>query len=201
MKIEMMIALCAAAVTVGAAELAPLEEKLAPAEGVSVVGMSVIPATYFEYPGPGCDVKGLRFNLLAGHHREVYGLDFGSIANWADGDMNGVSVAGVGNWCDGATFGIHLSSVINYAESGVNGLQLALVNSAWGIGGLQLGFANATSEGRGVQVGVWNMAESFSGIQVGLVNVAMHCRGLQLGLGNIIADSPLTACIFLNAWF
>lgn len=201
MKHWLMVALCATGALPGAADEPLLSEELAPAEGMSVFALSLGPASCLEWPGPGCDVKGLRFNLLAGRHREVRGIDFGTLVNWTDGDLDGLSVAGVGTWCAGATFGVHVASAVNYAEADVKGLQLALVNSAWGIDGLQLGCVNATSQGRGAQVGVWNMAESFRGIQIGLVNTAMSCSGVQLGLGNIIAESPLTACVIMNAWF
>ena len=201
MKNILMAAACAVVMTGSAKDQKPIDDSLPPAEGWSPVGFAFAPVRYLQHPGPGCDVNGLGLGLLAAHNREVNGVDFGALGNWADGDINGLACSGVCNWCDGASFGLHFASVLNYAEGEVNGCQLGCVNSAYGAYGFQLGAVNCVSEGGGFQVGVWNLAETWRGVQLGLVNMAMNYSGIQVGLGNIIGESPLTACVFVNAWF
>lgn len=201
MKQLLMAATCAAVMTGLSAEQKPIDEGLPPAEGWSPVGFAFLPVRYLQCPGVGSDVNGLRLGLLAGHNRQVNGFDIGTLGSWADGEINGLSCSGLGNCCEGATFGIHLSGIVNYATGTINGCQFATVNSACTANGFQVGVVNCVSDGGGFQVGVWNMAESWSGFQLGLVNTAMNYRGVQVGLGNVIGSSPLTACVFVNAWF
>lgn len=201
MKQMLMAAACAAVMTGTAEGTKPIEDALPPAEGWSPVGFAFAPVRYLQFPGSRDDMNGFGFGLIAGHYREVNGVDFGAFGNWADGELNGLACAGLGNCCDGASFGVHLASAVNYAEGPVNGCQLAMVNSAFTVSGLQFGLVNCVSEGSGCQVGAWNLAESWHGVQFGLVNMAMNYSGIQIGLGNIIGESPLTACVFFNAWF
>ena len=175
--------------------------ELKPAEGTWYSGLALFPCRYAELPGPGCDVYGLRFGLIGARNRNVGGLDFGSIVNWADGSLDGLSFAGIATVCDSASFGIHFASCVNYAEQTVNGAELALVNCPYGMNGVQLGLVNAVREGSGVQLGFWNMAEDFSGFQMGFCNMAMSMRGVQFGLVNLITEGAVTACILLNANF
>jgi len=201
MKKLLIAALCAAAMTGGAQETKLIDEAQLPAEGWSPVGFAFAPVRYLQYPGTRCDVDGLQLGLTLGHYREINGIDIGTMGSWADGELNGLSFSGVCKYCGGASFGLHFSSVMNYASGDVNGAQLAVVNSAYGVNGFQVGMVNFVSEGNGGQLGVFNMAETLRGFQVGLVNMAMNCSGIQVGLGNIIGESPLTACVFFNAWF
>ena len=201
MKKLLVAAFCAAAIAAGAEETRLIEDALPPATGWSPVGFAFLPVRHLQFPGVGSDVDGLRFAMTAGHNREVNGIDFGLIGSWADGEINGVSISGLAKCSGGAAFGVHLAAALNYASGDLTGIQLALVNSAYRVNGLQVGMVNFESEGSGFQVGVFNMAESFHGLQVGLVNMAMNYRGIQVGLGNIIGESPLTACVFFNAWF
>ena len=201
MKKMLIAAVCAAAMTAGAQETKLIEDVLPPAEGWSPIGIAFLPVQYLQFPGPGSDVDGLRIGLTVGHNRQVNGIDFGTIGSWADGEINGLSCSGVFRCCGGAEFGIHLTSVVNYSSGELNGCQLSLVNSSYGAYGLQLGVVNYVSAGGGLQLGVFNLAESFQGLQIGLVNTAMNYSGIQIGLGNIIGESPLTACVFFNAWF
>ena len=175
--------------------------ELKPAEGTWYGGLALFPCRYAEMPGPGHDVYGLRLGVIGARNRNVGGLDFGSVVNWADGSLDGLSLAGIATVCDSASFGIHFASCVNYAEQTVSGAELALVNCPFGMNGFQLGLVNAVREGRGVQIGVWNMAEDFSGFQLGLCNMAMSMRGVQLGLVDIITEGTVTACIVLNANF
>lgn len=175
--------------------------ELKPAEGTWYSGLALFPCRYAEMPGPGCDVYGLRFGLIGARNRNVGGLDFGSIVNWADGSLNGLSFAGIATVCDSASFGIHFASCVNYAEQTVNGAELAIVNCPYGMNGFQLGFVNAVREGSGFQLGFWNMAEDFSGFQMGFCNMAMSMRGVQFGLVNLITEGAVTACILFNANF
>ena len=175
--------------------------ELKPSEGTWYSGLALFPCRYAELPGPDCDVYGLRFGLIGSRNRNVGGLDFGSIVNWADGSLNGLSFAGIATVCDSASFGIHFASCVNYAEQTVNGAELALVNCPYGMNGFQLGLVNAVREGSGFQLGFWNMAESYSGFQMGFCNMAMSMRGVQFGLVNLITEGAVTACILLNANF
>ena len=201
MKKLLIAAVCAAAMTGIAEDTRLLDDELPPAEGWSPIGIAFLPVTYLQLPGVGSDVHGLRIGLTAGHNRQVNGIDVGAIVNWADGEINGIACAGAANLSGGATFGFHLTSVMNYATGWLNGGQVAVFNSAYGVNGLQTGLANFVSEGNGFQIGVFNLAETFRGVQIGLINTAMNYSGIQIGLGNIIGESPLTACIFFNAWF
>ena len=175
--------------------------ELKSAEGTWYGGLALLPCRCAELPGPGYDVYGLRFGLIGSRNRNVGGLDFGSVVNWADGSLDGLSLAGVATVCDSAAFGIHFASCVNYAEQTVNGAELALLNCPYGINGVQLGLVNAVREGRGIQLGFWNMAEEFAGFQMGFCNMAMSMRGVQFGLVNLITEGAVTACILLNANF
>lgn len=175
--------------------------ELRPAAGTWYSGFALFPCSGAELPGLDYDVYGLRFGVIGARNRNVGGLDFGSVVNWADGSLNGLSFAGIATVCDSASFGIHFASCVNYAEQTVNGAELALVNCPFGMNGVQLGLVNAVREGSGVQLGFWNMAEDFSGFQMGVANMAMSMRGVQLGLVDIITEGAVSACIFLNANF
>ena len=201
MKTLLFAAACAVVMAGRANEAALIDEALPPADGWSLLGFAVAPARYMQFPGAASDVDGLRLALTVGHNRQVNGIDIGAIGSWADGEINGLSCSGVYRQCGGAAFGLHLSSVLNYASARLNGCQVSMVNSAYLVSGFQLGLVNYVSEGNGFQVGAFNMAETMRGIQVGIVNTTMNCSGVQVGLGNIIGESPLTACVFLNAWF
>ena len=201
MKRLLIATVCAVAMTVGAQEVTLVDEALPPAKGWSPIGFAFAPVQYLQFPGAGSDVDGLRLALTVGHNREVNGIDLGTIGSWTDGEINGLSFSGLFKCCGGATFGLHLSSMVNYSSGPLDGVQLALVNSAYDADGLQLGLVNYVSEGSGIQFGLFNMAETFHGLQFGIVNTAMNYRGIQIGLGNIIGESPLTACVFFNAWF
>lgn len=201
MKKLLIAAMCAAVFTCGAEETQLVDEALPPAEGWSPIGFAILPVQYLQFPGDGSDVNGLRIALTSGHNREVNGLDFAAVWGWADGEINGLSCSGLGRISGGAAFGVHLTSAVNYSSGWVTGAQLATVNSSYGISGMQVGLTNFASEGNGIQLGLFNMAETFRGVQLGLVNIAMDYSGVQIGLGNIIGESPLTACMFFNAWF
>lgn len=201
MKTLLFAAACAVVMAGHAKETNFIDEPLPPADGWSLLGFAFLPATYFQFPGTASDVDGLRLGLTVGHNRQVSGIDIGVIGSWSDGEINGISCSGIYKQCGGAEFGIHLSSVMNYASGSLSGCQFSLVNSAYCINGLQIGLVNYVSEGNGLQISTFNMAETLRGIQIGLVNMTMNCSGIQLGLGNIIGESPLTACVLLNAWF
>jgi len=197
----MMVAVFALSISGLAAEGPLIEEQLEPADGWSPVGVAFLPATYLQWPGHGSDIDGLQLSLLGNHAHELAGVGLATFGCWADGNMDGLVVAGLCTWSNGSTFGLHMASIVNYAEGSVNGIQMASFNSAYGISGLQLGVVNCASESSGVQCGFWNLTERGCGLQLGLVNMAMDYSGVQIGLGNIIGSSPLTACIFVNAWF
>jgi len=201
MKTLLFAAACAVVMAGHAKEANLIDEALPSADGWSLFGIAFLPATYFQFPGTASDVDGLRLGLTVGRNRQVNGIDIGAIGSWADGEINGLSCSGLYKQCGGAAFGIHMASAMNYASGRLNGCQASLVNSAYCVNGLQLGLVNYVSEGNGLQIGAFNIAETLRGIQIGLVSATMNCSGVQIGLGNIIGESPLTACVFLNAWF
>ena len=201
MKKMLLAAVCAVAMAGVAQEVTLVDEALPPAKGWSPLGFAFAPVRYLQFPGEGSDVDGLRIALTVGHNRQVNGVDIGAIGSWADGEINGLAFSGLFKCCGGAEFGLHFSSVVNYSSGPLNGIQIALVNSSYCANGLQVGVVNYVSEGGGLQLGLFNMAETLGGLQIGLVNTAMDYSGIQIGLGNIIGESPLTACVFFNAWF
>ena len=201
MKKLLIATVCVVAMMVGAQEVTLVDEALPSAKGWSPLGFAFAPVRYLQFPGEGSDVDGLRIALTVGHNRQVNGIDIGAIGSWADGEINGLAFSGLFKCCGGAEFGLHFSSVANYSSGPLNGIQIALVNSSYCANGLQAGIVNYVSEGSGLQLGLFNMAETFGGLQIGLVNTAMNYSGIQIGIGNIIGESPLTACVFFNAWF
>lgn len=197
----LIASLCAASVACQGEESLLIDEALPPAKGWSLVGFALAPVRFMQFPNVESDVHGLGIGLTAGHNRQVNGIDIAAFANWAEGEINGIACSGIANSCGGATFAIHLAPVVNYSSGRLNGMQISTVNSAYGVNGFQAGLVNYMLEGGGFQIGLFNVAETFRGLQIGLANMAMNCSGVQMGICNIIGESPLTACVFFNAWF
>lgn len=60
----------------------------------SPLGIGLLPPSA-QFPEQTWSVTGFRFNLLAGHHCDVFAHDIGTFINIADGDMFGLEVAGL----------------------------------------------------------------------------------------------------------
>jgi len=156
----------------------------------------------FECPERDYDVVGLRFNLLAGRHRNMTGVDFGTIVNICDGSCSGVEFAGICNVVGDSAWALQISAACNYSHHDARGMQLALVN--WGdedMVGLQLGGFNCAGMFGGCQIGVLNSAESGGGVQIGVVNVSDEFVGVQFGLLNINLSSGVPVLPIMNVMF
>ena len=173
----------------------------------SPLGIGLLPPLA-QYPEQAWSVTGFRFNLLAGHHCDVFALDIGTFVNIADGDMFGLEVAGIynqigsssgslqiaglANTCSGTFGGVQIAGILNPNSIGGYGFggQIAGMNKADSIDGVQIGvLCKATGKITGGQVGVLNQAREMLGVQIGVVNVADNMTGVQLGVVNVINNS------------
>lgn len=178
--------------------------------GVSPIGFAITDGA--QLPTYRTGVAGLRFALLAGANRRMYGLSIGVLTNGkgsrgGDGDVGGLQIAGVLNDADAAEFGVwqiagfgnimrdggslvQLAGIYNWTKGPSCGLQLAGVfNRAEGdFTGVQIAGLLNEAEGTfsGLQVAVLNDAESrMEGLQIGVINYAYVLRGIQIGVFNV----------------
>lgn len=168
-------------------------------------------ATPVQFPDSDYNVSGLRFSLLWGSHRDVYGLDLGGVGNITNQRFVGTPISGVFNYTKGETtaLGVQLAGLTNFnlQKTHVYGLQLALGlnynKAASEVIGLQLAAVNLAefTDVYGVQIGVYNRAHSVRGLQIGLVNVADNLRGLQIGLVNFHYTGLFYVSPFVNFGF
>lgn len=165
-----------------------------------------------EFPPDDYNVTGIRVSLLWGHHRSVYGFDFGVLGNITELDFAGIAFAAgfnmtrgeahfVGGQFAGITnintnkahvVGVQFAGGVNFnqAESSVSGLQAALIGN----------LASYTKI-YGVQIGLYNRALSIYGLQVGLINIAENVHGLQIGLINFNRTGVFAVSPVLNFGF
>ncbi len=180
-------------------------------EPYSHLGLSLLPAV--ETPSPSEGVKGLRFNLLVGRHRELRGLDIGVIGNEVTGTVNALQIAGIYNWVGNPTDsgfqfkGIQVAGIMNHSAGGSDGLQFAGImnHSAGESEGLQCaGILNIfDGESEGLQcAGILNLrAGDSKGLQcAGILN---YCDGEFLGpqaagVCNVV-DGKMNAIFFQAA--
>ena len=169
-------------------------------DGWAIAGVGFWPV--WEWPGSGADVRGLRLNVVAGRHRNVVGLDFGTLVNVCDEACTGLAFAGICNVVGDSAWAAQFAAACNYSHHDARGIQLSLVN--WcdeDMGGVQLGCANLAGDFGGLQLGVMNSAESGGGMQMGVVNVSSEFTGVQFGLLNLNMASGVPVLPFLNARF
>jgi len=172
----------------------------------AVTPLSVGVAPPVQFPPSDFTVTGLRLSGLWGHHRDLYGLDFGLLGNITDQSFVGLGASGLFNYTKGTTtiLGLQLAGLtnINTGKTNVYGLQVALgLNSntaASSLAGVQLAAVNLSPfmDIYGLQAGIYNSAKDVYGFQIGLVNVADNLHGIQIGLINfhkkgLIGVSPL----------
>ena len=170
------------------------------AETWSLAAFGMYPA--WEVPNERYDVRGMRFNLIAGCHRNVTGVDFGTLVNICDGSCSGAEFAGICNVVGDSAWAVQIAAACNYSHHDAYGLQLALIN--WGdedMAGLQLGGFNCAGMFGGCQIGVLNSAESGGGAQIGVVNVSDEFIGVQFGLINLNLSSGVPVLPIMNVWF
>ncbi|MBR0055695.1 MAG: hypothetical protein IJP66_00040 [Kiritimatiellae bacterium] len=180
-------------------ELAP--PSLPPSHGVSPLAIGIFPAV--EAPAQDCDVTFLRINILAGRHRDVYGLDVGVIGNEVAGEFVGVQVAGFYNSIGKSDVALQFAGILNRCGGDFAGLQAAVAaNFTDGtMTGFQFGLVNRAARLDGLQIGLFNIAETGSGVQIGLWNSAQSLEGLQIGVGNCNADSSMPFFPVINFAF
>ncbi len=177
----------------------------------AVTPLSVSIAPPVQFPPQDFSITGVRLSLLWGHHRDVYGLDFGVLGNITDQDFVGIGVAGGFNATYGSTsiIGLQLAGLGNYNQqkTSVVGLQAALLTNInvaeSSVYGVQLAVTNLSTNTSiyGAQLGVYNRAKSVYGIQLGLVNIADNLHGLQIGLVNFNNTGVFKVSPILNVGF
>lgn len=177
---------------------------------MSPVSIAILPP--IQFPPSDFDITGLRASLLWGHHRNVYGLDFGLLGNMTDQDFVGVGISGLVNYTTGVTRAIGLQAAgvtnVNLGQTRVYGIQLALaVNynaAASSVSGLQAALlANIApfTDIYGFQVGIYNRAKDVYGFQIGVVNDADNLHGIQIGLVNFHRKGTFVVSPIINAGF
>lgn len=175
-------------------------EQMSPSEGEFPCAFSIVPI--LEWPSQGCDVWLFRFNLLAGNHRTVKGLDLGVLGNRVDGESAGLQLAGIWNDCGASIGSLGVAVAANYSEYSWDGVQVACVNWTEGeMNGIQLGVVNMAGRDLGLQVGLCNFSGKSIGIQLGVINVSEALSGVQVGLINVNTASSVPVLPFLNIGF
>lgn len=177
---------------------------------ISPVSVSIVPPV--QFPPSDFSVTGARASVLWGHHRDVYGFDFGLIGNITDQDFTGLAVSGVFNNTRGTTLipGLQLAGLanVNNNKTTVVGVQATLgVNyneAASSVSGIQLGLiANiaAFTDVYGMQIGLYNRAKEVYGFQIGLVNICDNLHGIQIGIANFNHKGPFAISPIINVGF
>lgn len=174
---------------------------LPPSHGISPLAFGIFPAV--EAPSQDWDVAFLRINILAGRHRNVYGLDMGVVGNEAMGEFVGVQVSGFYNRIGKSDAALQFAGILNRCDGDFAGFQTAVAaNITDGtMTGFQFGLVNRTARLDGLQIGLFNVAETGSGVQIGVWNSAQSLEGLQIGVGNYNADSSMPFFPVINFAF
>ena len=144
--------------------------------GFSVVGSSGFSfnvASKLGWPPSDYEITGFRFNIFAGEHVDVYGLDLSVFSSFVKREVGGVQIAGLFNVVGESDCTLQLASACNYCKGYFGG----------------------------VQIGAVNVIENGRGLQVGLVNSANILYGVQIGIVNYIAGSTLPVAPFFNCAF
>jgi hypothetical protein len=177
----------------------------------SITPLSVGIAPPVQFPSQNFTITGLRLSALWGHHKDLYGLDFGLIGNITDQDFAGLAVSGLFNKTTGNTtvLGLQLAGLgnMNTKKTSIIGLQAALganINSGdTDLIGVQLAMANLSTytDIFGLQLGLYNRAKEVYGFQIGIVNIADNLHGIQIGLINFNNKGLIGVCPILNIGF
>lgn len=176
---------------------------------VSPLSLSLVPPV--QFPSSEYTITGARVSLLFGHHRDLYGLDFGVLGNITDQDFHGLAVSGLFNVTKGTTtvVGLQAAGIINANtnKTKIIGLQIALManyqEAASTLAGLELAVLNLAkfTDVYGAQIGIYNQAQDVYGFQIGLVNVASSLHGIQIGLVNFNLKGTVYVSPILNIGF
>lgn len=122
--------------------------------GSSVAAFAVAPS--LEWPAADYAITGFRFDLFAGEHVDVYGLDLGVVGNFVKREIGGLQLAGLFNVVGESDCAFQIAAACNYCKGDY--------------GGVQVGLVNVTEKGRGVQIGLVNRANILYGVQIGIAN-------------------------------
>ena len=188
----MKLAILAGAVLIAGSSAMAVDFRPVPTES-NTVGTEQTPFALgflpcFQLPGDDWDVGGIRIDVLAGRHNNVYGADIGGIVNLANGETCGIETSGIYNQIGSSSGILQIAGVANYCKDGLVGVQIAPINLTGTVKG-------------GWQIGLFNCTEAFAGLQLGLVNYAYQAQGMQIGLLNIISDSTLPVLPIVNLGF
>lgn len=178
--------------------------------GVTPLAIAIVPPV--QFPPADFSIVGARVSGLFGHHRNVYGFDFGVLGNITDQDFVGMGFAGGANITHGETtiVGLQVAGIanVNTQKTSVVGAQItAGINSNTAesqVVGLQLGvIGNLAHVTRviGFQVGLYNRARSIYGFQIGLINQVDDLHGIQIGLVNFNRSGPFSVAPVINIGF
>lgn len=178
-----------------------IAEPEAPVAGMTPFALSLVPGV--SLPPEDWAVAGVRINVFAGRHRDLWGLDAGGLGNILTGELTGIQSAGLWNQIGSADAAIQAAGLANLCERDFCGLQVAGVYNKVGeeFVGIQVGLLNSAGGLAGLQVGLYNAADHGSGLQIGVINFARALEGVQIGLANVNAQSPLEFFPILNMGF
>jgi hypothetical protein len=176
-------------------------EEIPASVGTFPFAVSIVPGVSF--PPEDWSVAGLRINLFAGRHRDLWGIDIGGLGNELTGELTGLQGAAVWNRVGQAPAAIQAAGIANLCERNFCGVQTASIYNWTGeeFTGLQAGLLNRAGGLAGVQVGLYNAVDYGSGLQIGLVNAARALAGVQIGLANLNAGSTLSFFPVINMAF
>ena len=176
-------------------------EEMPPGAGTYPFALSIVPGVSF--PPEDWSVVGLRFNLFAGRHRDVWGIDVGGLGNELTGALTGLQGAGIWNRVGEAPAAIQAAGIANLCERDFSGVQAAGVYNWTGeeFTGVQVGLLNRTGGLTGVQAGLYNAADHGAGLQIGLLNTARALSGVQIGVANVNTGSTLGFFPLVNMAF
>lgn len=191
----------APAVTDGRVVTRGLSEVVLPSAGTSPLALSFVPGA--SLPPEDWSVVGLRVDLLAGRHRDLWGVDIGVLGNELTGTLTGLQGAGLWNRVGEAPAAVQSAGLANLCERDFCGVQAAGIYNWTGeeFTGVQVGLINRAGNMVGLQTGLFNSAGHGAGVQIGLVNIARALEGVQIGLANVNAQSTLEFFPILNMAF
>lgn len=176
-------------------------EAVPPEAGTTPLAFALIPGV--SLPPADWSVVGVRINIFAGRHRDLWGVDIGGLGNELTGSLTGMQGAGLWNRVGEAPAALQSAGLANLCERDFCGVQTAGIYNWTGeeFTGIQAGLLNRAGGLTGVQVGLYNGADHGHGVQIGLVNAARALAGVQIGLANFNADSALEFFPIINMAF
>lgn len=133
------------------------------------------------------DVYGLRFNIIYGYNRDIYGIDTGMV-NKAE-NVYGLQIGVIRNIVKGSMTGIQFS-IVNDIDYNMNFMQIGLIDSnvKGNVNGFQTSLRSNTVGGdmTGIQTSIKeNIVDgTVTGMQTSIFNMDRgNCYGLQIGIG------------------